>query len=362
VFDYLIVGAGFAGSVLAERLADSGKRVLVVERRPHIGGLAYDHTDDAGVLVHRYGPHVFHTNSKRVFDYLSAFTEWRPYEHRVLASVEGQLLPLPINLDTVNRLYGLNLTSFDLEKFYLRQGEGVEVRTSEDAIVSKVGRDLYEKFFRGYTRKAWGVDPSALDASVTSRVPVRTNRDDRYFSDTYQAMPRLGYTRMFERMLANRNISLMLNTDYRDVEWAMPHRQVIFTGPIDQFFGYTYGKLPYRSVDFRFETYPTERHLPVAQINYPNDQPFTRAVEFKYMTGQQHAQTSVVYEYPCEGGDPYYPVPTAESAALYQRYKALAAISKVRFVGRLATYRYLNMDQVVASALDEFDQIVEGDR
>ena len=216
MFDYLIVGAGFAGSVLAERLAcGSNKKVLIIDRRPHIGGNAYDCFDDAGVLIHKYGPHIFHTNSRDVFEYLSRFTEWRPYQHRVLASVDGQLVPMPINLDTINRLYGLSLSSFEVEKFFASVAEPVEqIRTSEDVVVSKVGRELYEKFFRNYTRKQWGMDPSELDASVTSRVPTRTNRDDRYFTDTYQAMPLFGYTRMFERMLNHPNIKIMLNTDY----------------------------------------------------------------------------------------------------------------------------------------------------
>ena len=227
MFDYLIVGAGFAGSVLAERLArDGGKYILLIDRRNHIGGNAYDHYNEDGILVHKYGPHIFHTNSANVFDYLSRFTKWRPYEHRVLASVDGQLLPIPINLDTVNRLYGLNLTSFQLADFFNSVAEPrTGARTSEEVIVSKVGRELYEKFFRNYTRKQWGLDPSELDASVTARVPTRTNRDDRYFTDTYQAMPLLGYTRMFENMLDHPKIKILLNTDYKEIRDCIPHRK-----------------------------------------------------------------------------------------------------------------------------------------
>ena len=359
-FDYLIVGAGFSGSVLAERLARvEGKRVLLIDKRPHIAGNAFDHHDEAGVLVHKYGPHIFHTNSKDVFDYLGQFTEWRPYQHRVRASVDGQLLPIPINLDTVNELYGLRLSSYDVESFFNAAAERCEhIKTSEDVIVSRVGRELYEKFFRNYTRKQWGMDPSELDAQVTARVPVRTNRDDRYFTDTYQAMPRRGYTRMFERMLDHPNIKVMLNTTYAEVAEEISFGEVIYTGPIDEYFGFCYGKLPYRSLKFEFETFETPQVQPVAVINYPNEQPYTRITEFKHLTGQSHPKSTVVYEYPQAEGDPYYPVPRPENAALYQQYKALAeATPGVHFVGRLGTYKYYNMDQGTAQALTLFTKL-----
>ena len=359
-FDYLIVGAGFAGSVLAERLATgSGKRVLLIDKRPHVGGNAYDHYDDAGILVHKYGPHIFHTNSRDVFQYLSRFTEWRPYQHRVLASVDGQLLPIPINLDTVNRLYGLTLTAFQLGDFFASVAERRDpIRTSEDVIVNKVGRELYEKFFRNYTRKQWDLDPSELDASVTARVPVRTNRDDRYFTDTYQAMPLHGYTRLFERMLAHPLIKVMLNTDYREVDGLIPRSETIYTGPVDEYFDYRYGRLPYRSLRFRFETLNEAVHQSAPVVNYPNHNPYTRVTEFKYLTGQEHPKTSLVYEYPQADGDPYYPVPRPENGELYRRYEALASATPgVHFVGRLATYKYYNMDQVVAQALTLYARI-----
>ncbi|WP_250121858.1 UDP-galactopyranose mutase [Chroococcidiopsis sp. CCMEE 29] len=362
MFDYLIVGAGFAGSVLAERLAtQAGKKILIVDTRSHIGGNAYDHYNEEGILVHRYGPHIFHTNSREVFEYLSQFTQWRSYEHRVLASVDGQLVPIPINLDTVNRLYGLKLTSFELEEFFASVAEPKDyIRTSEDVVVSKVGRELYEKFFRGYTRKQWDIDPSELDKSVTARVPTRTNRDDRYFTDTYQAMPLYGYTRMFEKMLSQPNIKIMLNTDYREIIEVIPYREMIYTGPVDQFFDYRYGKLPYRSLEFKHETINTPVHQPVAVVNYPNQHLYTRVTEFKYLTGQEHPKTSIVYEYPRESGDPYYPVPRPENAELYKKYKELAdATTGVHFVGRLATYKYYNMDQVVAQALTVYNKLVE---
>jgi UDP-galactopyranose mutase len=357
VFDYLIVGAGFAGSVLAERLASvSGKRVLICDKRNHVGGNAYDHYNEHGVLVHKYGPHIFHTNSREVFDYLSRFTEWRPYEHRVQASVDGQLVPMPINLDTINKLYGLNLTSFQLEEFFRSVAEPREqLRTSEDVVVSKVGRELYEKFFRNYTRKQWDLDPSELDASVTSRVPVRTNRDDRYFTDTYQAMPLHGYTRMFERMLDHPNIKVALNCDYQEIADEITYREMIYTGPVDAFFDYRYGKLPYRSLKFKHETHNAAQFQPAPVVNFPNEHAYTRVTEFKYLTGQEHPKTSVVYEYPQAEGDPYYPVPRRENAEIYTKYKALAdATANVHFVGRLATYKYYNMDQIVAQALTTY--------
>ena len=359
-FDYLIVGAGFAGAVLAERLARvAGQRVLIVEKRSHIGGNAHDRYDDHGVLIHPYGPHIFHTNSADIRDYLSAFTAWRPYEHRVLASVDGQLLPIPINLDTVNRLYGMNLTAFEMAGWFEGVAEKTaHVRNSEDVIVNKVGRELYNKFFRGYTRKQWGLDPSELDASVTARVPTRTNRDDRYFTDTFQAIPLHGYTRLFENMLNHPNIKVLLNTDYHEVVDMIPWRHMVYTGPIDAFFDFRHGPLPYRSLRFEHRNVPVERFQAVGTVNYPNEQAFTRISEFKHITGQQHPTTSVVYEYPTAEGEPYYPVPRPENAALYRRYEADAeARTDVTFVGRLATYKYYNMDQVVAQALTAFKRL-----
>src|SRR5687767_11741482 len=360
-FDYLIVGAGFAGSVLAERLANElGMRVLIVDKRPHIGGNAYDRYDDHGVLIHPYGPHIFHTNSEDIFEYLSRFTQWRPYQHRVLASVDGQMVPMPINLDTINKLYGLSLTSFELEKFFESVAEKKEsIKTSEDVVVSKVGRELYNKFFRGYTRKQWGMDPSELDASVTARVPTRTNKDDRYFTDTYQAMPLHGYTAMFQKMLSHPNIKIMLNTDYKEIIDFIPYKTLIYTGPIDSYFDYCYGKLPYRSLEFKFETIDQEYFQSTGTINYPNEQLYTRITDFKYLTGQKHSKTAIVYEYPRAEGDPYYPVPRPENAELYKKYQLLAAgIKKVHFTGRLATYKYYNMDQVVGQSLTLYKKLI----
>lgn len=362
MFDYLIVGAGFAGSVLAERLATrANKKVLLIDKRNHIGGNTYDYYNDHGILVHKYGPHIFHTNSKEVFDYLGQFTEWRPYEHRVLASVDGQMVPIPINLDTINKLYGLNLCADQVEKFLASKAEKVDrIKTSEDVVVNKIGRELYEKFFRGYTRKQWGLDPSELDAAVAARIPTRTNRDNRYFTDTYQAMPLYGYTRMFENILAHENIKVMLNTDYKEVMDVIPYKNLIYTGPIDSYFDYCYGKLPYRSLEFKFETSDAQWAQPTGTVNYPNEHAYTRTTEFKWLTGQKHDKTTIVYEYPLAEGDPYYPIPRPENAEIYKKYQQLAStLPDVYFTGRLGTYKYYNMDQVVAQSLTLFKKLME---
>jgi len=365
MFDYLVVGAGFAGAVVAERMASQfNKTVLIIDRRPHVGGNAYDCLDASGILIHLYGPHIFHTNSAEVFGYLSQFTEWRPYEHRVLASVENKLVPIPINLDTVNKLYGMDLTSDQLEEYFATVAEPRDViRTSEDVVVGRVGRDLYHKLFRGYTRKQWGLDPSQLDSSVIARIPVRTNQDDRYFTDAYQAMPLHGYTHMFQNMLDHPKITVLTGVDYRDVLNAVKYREMVYTGPVDEFFGYRYGKLPYRSLRFEHVNVGSEVFQPAAVINYPNEHDYTRITEFKYLTGQKLSTTSVVYEYPQAEGDPYYPVPRKENQELYAQYQALAAASPhVHFVGRLATYKYYNMDQVVAQSLTLCARITGSER
>jgi UDP-galactopyranose mutase len=360
-YDYLVVGAGFAGSVLAERLASQhGARVLLIDRRHHVGGNAYDEKDAAGIMYHKYGPHIFHTNSEQVVDYLSQFTKWRPYEHRVRALVRDQLMPIPINRTTLNLLYDANLQTEEAAAAFLAsRAEPVEdIRTSEDVVINAVGRELYELFFRGYTRKQWGLDPSELDKQVTSRIPTRTNTDDRYFTDSFQAMPAEGYTAMFSAMLDNPLIDRSLGTDFRDIRHEAYElaNHIIYTGPIDEYFDFRFGKLPYRSLQFDHQTLDQEWHQPVAVVNYPDPEvPYTRISEYKHLTGQQAPVTSITYEYPSAEGDPYYPIPRAENQELYKRYEALAdGTGKVTFVGRLATYRYYNMDQIVGQALATF--------
>lgn len=362
MFDWMVVGAGFAGAVLAERLASQrNEKVLVIDKRDHIAGNAYDVKNAAGILIHQYGPHIFHTNSDAILEYLSQFTAWRPYVHRVLAKVDGQLLPIPINLDTVNKLYSLSLNSDQLEMFFASKAEAKdEILTSEDVVVSKVGRDLYEKFFRGYTRKQWGLDPSQLDKSVTSRVPTRTNRDDRYFEDKHQCMPLFGYTRMFSQMLDHKNITVETRKTFQEMRQKANYKRLIFTGPVDEYFDYCFGKLPYRSLRFVHETLNKPWHQPVAVINYPQTEEYTRITEYKHLTGQSRIKTSLTYEYPTDVGDPFYPIPRAENQAMYKKYERLAnATQDVWFAGRLATYRYYNMDQIVGQALATFKRIDE---
>jgi len=360
--DALVVGAGFSGSVVSRKLSAAGKKVVLIDKRPHIAGNAYDTHDKYGVMIHTYGPHIFHTNSQDVFDYLSSFTKWRPYEHRVLASVDGQLLPIPINIDTVNRLYGLNLDEEGLKAYF----ESVRdprnpIRTSEDAIVNIVGWDLYKKFYKGYTNKQWGLDPSELFASVAARVPVRTNHDDRYFTDTHQAMPLDGYTRMFSNMLDHPGITIRLGVEYQNIRHEYTPKHLVYTGPIDEYFDFCFGKLPYRSLFFEHEHLPMFKKIqPVGTVNYPNDHEYTRITEFKHLTGQEHSGSSVVREYPKAEGDPYYPIPRPENDELFKRYQKLAEKEKgVTFVGRLAQYRYYNMDQVVGAALSASKSILE---
>ena len=367
-FDCLVVGAGFAGAVLAERLASQlDQRVLVVDRRDHIAGNAFDGPDrQSGVLLHRYGPHYFRTNSPRIRDYLSQFTEWRPTAYQILAWTDGRFWPFPVNLNTFEQFIGRPSTSEEmaatLAQWRVSLPGGRLPANSEEVIVSQIGVPLYEKFFKGYTRKQWRRDPSELDPSVCGRIPIRTNRDDRYLSEDFQALPRDGYTRLFERLLAHPRIEVRLKTDYREARAQVAYRHLVYTGPIDEYFDRCLGPLPYRSLRFEPETLEQAWFQPAVQVNYPNDFEWTRIVETKHITGQAELPTTtIVREYPADyapGGEPYYPLPTAEARALYARYEERAAAEQnVSFVGRQATYRYYNMDQVVGMALAEFEKI-----
>lgn len=360
IYDYLIVGAGFSGAVMAERIATQlNKKVLLVEKRNHIGGNAYDEYDEHGILVHRYGPHIFHTNSKEVFDYLSLFTEWIPYEHRVLAKMGNELYPVPINRTTINKLYKLNLTTDEevQEYFDSVKEKRYPIRNSEDIIINQVGYDLFEKFFKHYTKKQWNLEPKELSPSVCGRIPVRTNDDVRYFTDKYQFMPRDGYTKMFEKMLNHKNIEVILNTDYKSIISSVKFNKMIYTGPIDYFFDNKYGKLPYRSIRFEFRNYKIKDYQETGQINFvDNSVNYTRVIEHKKLSQQNSETTTVSFEYPQSDGEPFYPIPTEENRHQYLLYRSECdTLKNTIFCGRLAEYQYYNMDQVVANTLKVFE-------
>ncbi len=363
MYDYLIVGAGFAGSVFAERIAgELNKKVLIVDKRSHIAGNAFDFYNEDQILMHKYGPHWFHTNNKKVFDYLSQFTEWRFHEHRVKSSINGKLYPFPINRDTLNMLYSLNLKTDDEAEAYYKtvRINFKNIRNSEDMVLNLVGEDLFNKFYKGYTIKQWGIEARNLAPSVTARIPVRRNRDDRYFTDTYQGIPANGYTEMFNRMLGNKNITLLLNTDYKEIIDSVKFNKMIYTGPIDEFFGFMFGRLPYRSLRFEHETLEREFYQECQQVNFSNDFDFTRIVEWKHATGQRHPKTTITKEYALqaeEGMDKYYPIPRDENMELYSKYREEGdKLESVIFCGRLAEYKYYNMDQVTARALSVFEK------
>lgn len=356
-YKYVVVGAGLAGLTAAERIAEVlDEEVLVIEKRNHIGGNVYDSYDEEGILIHNYGPHIFHTNDKEVFEYLSRFTLWHYFWHRVLTYVDGNLVPMPITVETINKIYNLNLSCFDVEEFLKKQAVSMdEVSTSKDVALSKVGEDLYKKIFENYTRKQWGVDPAELDTSVISRIPIRANRDTRYFNDTYQGMPKYGYAKMCQNMISNKKIKVMLNTDYKEIIKDLEYDKLIYTGPTDYFYDYKHGKMAYRSIDFQFETYSREEYQEAPVVNYPNDYDFTRITEFKKLTGQEHKKTTILKEFPTSEGEPYYPFPTKEYQEQFRLYQAeMKKEEKVVFLGRLAEYRYYNMDGVVRRVLNAF--------
>lgn len=358
-FDYVIVGAGLAGITIAERIATQiHKNILIIEKRDHIGGNVYDEYDAAGILVQRYGPHTFHTNDKEVFDYICQYTKWHEYQHRVLSYINGNFVPIPISLETINQLYNMNLSENEIDNFIeSRKVNIAEIKTSEDIVLSQCGKDIYEKFFKYFTIKQWGVDPSQLDKSVIGRIPFRKNRDTRYFTDSYQGNPQGGFTQMCRNMLHHPEIKVMLNTDYKEVLRDIQYKKLIYTGPLDYYFDYKLGKLKWRSIRFIFETHDCESYQPVASTRWPMDYEYTRVTEFKKMTGQKSKKTTILKEIPCDEGELFYTFPTHEWQALAQQYRELASMEQnVIFIGRLAEYRYYDMDDVVRKALDVFEK------
>ena len=359
-YKYVVVGAGLAGITVAERIATQlHEEVLVIEKRNHIAGNVYDEYDASGILIQKYGPHTFHTDDKEVFDYICQYTKWHEYQHRVLSYVNGNFVPMPISLETINQLYNMNLSEDEMESFIeSRKVKINEIRTSEDVVLSQGGQDIYEKFFKHFTYKQWGVYPSELDKSVISRIPFRKNRDTRYFTDKYQGNPYGGFTRMCQNMLNHPKIKILINTDYKEVINDIKFEKMIYTGPLDYYFDYRLGKLKWRSIKFIFETYDCESYQPVASTRWPMDYDYTRITEFKKMTGQKNDKTTILKEIPCEGDEPFYTYPTAEWKALAQKYREMAgSIDNVIFLGRLAEYRYYDMDDVIRRALDVFKEI-----
>jgi UDP-galactopyranose mutase len=359
-YDYLIVGAGLAGSILAERIASVlGKHVLLIDRREHIGGNCYDYKDENGIQIHKYGPHLFHTNNRGIVDYLSKFTKWRKYEYRVLSSVNGEMVPMPINRKTINILFQANCDTDEEADAFLKV-EKVKINNifnSEDYVLSRVGHRLYELLYKNYTTKQWGIGPKLLLPSVCGRIPVRTSLDDRYFDDTFQIIPSDGYTELFRSMINHPNIELKLNCEFKDIQ-SGTFEKLIYTGLIDEYFHYKHGKLPYRSLNFKYDLYDLEYRQPVASIHYPNEFQYTRTTEYKHITGQINSKTVVSTEYPSSEGEPYYPIPTADNIKLYEKYKSEAVMQgSTEFVGRMASYQYYNMDQVVAQSLKLFEKI-----
>lgn len=378
MFDAVIIGAGYAGIILAERLASQqNQKVLIIEQRQHIGGNAYDRFDEHGILIHEYGPHIFHTRSKEVWDYLSQFTEWHYYEHRVLAKIDGQEVPIPFNLNSIEQVFPPDLAQCLQKKLVNVFGFNVKVpilklREQNDEDLIFLADYIYEKVFLHYTMKQWGIRPEELNSTVTGRVPVYISRDNRYFQDPYQGLPKYGYTEMFKKMLDHPNIHLMLNTKYQDVMkiskdghtlFGQPFEgQIIYTGMIDELFDFQFGELPYRSLRFEYDTFDVEYKQAVGQLNSPNNYEFTRITEFKHLTGQQHPKTTLAREYPTtyvrEENTPYYPIIADENLEKYKKYKQLAEeLPNVHLVGRLAEYKYYDMDAVVAAALKLYNKL-----
>ncbi|TAL71101.1 MAG: UDP-galactopyranose mutase [Bacteroidetes bacterium] len=366
-YDYLIVGAGFAGCVIAERIAtQSGKSVMIIDRRNHIAGNAYDYYDDNGILVHKFGPHIFHTSSKKVWDYVSNFTEWIDYEHTVLAVIDDKKVPVPFNLNSLYSVFSKKVAAKYEALLLEKYGYGLKIPIlklleNNNPDLKTIAEYIYNNIFNGYTIKQWGLKPNELDFSVTSRVPVFISHDNRYFQDNYQGIPLKGYTELFRNLLNNRNIEITLNTDYKINSSSIKYNKLIYTGPIDEFFDYKFGKLPYRSLHFDFKSINREWFQEVSQVNYPNENEYTRITEFKHFHRQDSKMTTIAYEYPQEFvlgiNEPYYPIQNDDNNELFKKYKVESEkLKNTYFVGRLADYKYYNMDQIVGVALMKYEK------
>ncbi|MCM1126508.1 MAG: UDP-galactopyranose mutase [Lachnospiraceae bacterium] len=357
-YKFVVVGAGLAGLTMAERISTVfNEKVLLIERRGHIGGNVYDCYDHSGIQIQKYGPHTFHTSLENVYQYLSLFTEWREYQHRVMSYVDGMMIPMPIGIESINKLYNFNLSADEFEAYIEEKRMNIDnIKNSEDVVLSQAGKDIYEKFFKNFTIKQWGVSPAELDPSVIARIPFRINRDTRYFTDKYQFQPKYGYTEMCNNMVKNKNIHILLNVDYKEVINEFDYEYLIYTGPLDDYFDCRLGKLRYRSINMVFETYEKDSYQEVASMRFPNDYSYTRITEFKKITGQISKYTTVLKEYPCDGEEKYYPFPDAYNKSLAEKYRKMAEKERnVFFLGRLAEYKYYDMDDVVNRALSIFE-------
>lgn len=365
MIEALVIGAGLAGSTAARMLAEKGKKVLIVEQQKHIAGHCFDYKNEDGITIHKYGPHIFHTNSKEVWNFVNRFTEFNFYQHKVLSYVEGNFIPFPINRDTIKEIYGIKIPTYEVNEFLKEEVKKSKFndppKNFRDAVVSQVGEKLYETFFKNYTAKQWGRDPEELAPEVAKRIPTRENRDKRYFSDKYQGIPKNGYTKMVENMLDHKNISILLGVDYFDIKDQINADLTIYTGELDRYFDYKYGKLEYRSLDLKLKTFSQEYYQPVATVNYPNDYDWTRITEFKHFLNEKSDKTTVCFEYPKAEGEPYYIVMTEENMKRRVKYmddvKKLESNGNFLSIGRLAEYKYCNMDQVIGEALFKISSI-----
>ena len=359
----LVVGAGISGCVAARMLAEKGYEVLLVDRRNHVGGNAYDAKNAAGITIQMHGPHIFHAKDAKVWDFLSRFTGWRYYQHRAMAYVEGRHVPVPINIDTVNQLYGLFHDAESIGRFFEANRAPIDKpRSLREAVIGRIGEDLYDLLFRNYTKKLWGVDGDALPASLAGRQSARLNRDDRCYAEPYQGIPEHGFAAMFAAMLDHPGIEVRLNCPYRELPDDCKRLSTIYTGCIDEYFGHRFGRLPYRSLRFFYKTYDYEWHQPVATVNFPNDYEFVRATEFKHWTRETSKQTTVVYEHPRDEGEPYYPLPTLDARELYQKYaEAAKALKGIHFVGPFGSYRNMDMNHAALETMDVVEKHFPGD-